>query len=84
VGGVFSNDLANQHPDRAHAILTEKANGKYLVSVRAPLNRKKGADTLCRSFQTGGGRAAAAGIDELPVAKFSEFAAQFLDHRWGV
>lgn len=77
VSGVYSNDLTNQHPDRAHAVLTEKANGHYLVSVRAPLNRKKGADELCRRFATGGGRAAAAGINDLPAAEFGEFARQF-------
>src|SRR3546814_413397 len=77
VSGVYSNDLTNQHPDRAHAVLTEKANGHYLISVRAPLNRKKGADELCRRFATGGGRAAAAGINDLPAAEFGEFARQF-------
>jgi hypothetical protein len=77
VSGVYSNDLTNLHPDRAHAVLTEKANGNFLVSVRAPLNRKKGADELCRKFPTGGGRAAAAGINDLPAAQFDEFARQF-------
>lgn len=77
VSGVYSNDLVNQFPDRAHAVLTEKGNGHYLVSVRAPLNRKKGADELCRQFPTGGGRAAAAGINDLPAAQLSAFAAAF-------
>lgn len=77
VSGVYSNDLTNLHPDRAHAVLTEKSSGNYLVSVRAPLNRKKGADELCRKFPTGGGRAAAAGINDLPAKQFAEFAKQF-------
>lgn len=77
VSGVYSNDLTNLHPDRAHAVLTEKANGGYLVSVRAPLNRKKGADELCRQFATGGGRAAAAGINDLPADQLGEFAKRF-------
>lgn len=81
VSGVYSNDLTNLHPDRAHAVLTAKSNGSYLVSVRAPLNRKTGADTLCRQFATGGGRAAAAGINDLPpdqLARFADvFAAQY-------
>ena len=77
VSGVYSNDLVNLHPDRAHAVLTEKAGGSYLVSVRAPLNRKKGADELCRSFPTGGGRAAAAGINDLPPDQVGEFMRQF-------
>ncbi|MBU3071286.1 DHH family phosphoesterase [Aestuariicella sp. G3-2] len=73
VSGVFGNDLANQFPDRAHAVLTEKANGNYLVSVRAPLNNKTGAADLCRQFATGGGRAAAAGINDLPADEFQLF-----------
>ncbi|WP_062259958.1 DHHA1 domain-containing protein [Endozoicomonas arenosclerae] len=73
VSGVFGNDLANQHPDRAHAVLTEKENGNYLVSVRAPLNNKTGAVDLCRQFPTGGGRAAAAGINDLPAQRMGEF-----------
>ena len=73
VSGVYSNDLANRHPDRAHAVLTEKANGNFLVSVRAPLNNKTGAVDLCRQFPTGGGRAAAAGINDLPADMLGDF-----------
>jgi hypothetical protein len=73
VSGVYSNDLANDHPDRAHAVLTEKANGNYLVSVRAPLNNKTGADELCMRFPTGGGRKAAAGVNDLPAGQLGDF-----------
>ncbi|MFK7730482.1 MAG: DHH family phosphoesterase [Pseudomonadales bacterium] len=73
VSGVFSNDLANENPDRAHAVLTAKANGNYLVSVRAPLNNKTGADELCMQFPTGGGRKAAAGINDLPAEMLGDF-----------
>jgi hypothetical protein len=77
VSGVYSNGLSNQNPDRAHAVLTAKANGNYLVSVRAPLNNKQGAAALCMQFPTGGGREAAAGINDLPVAMLDEFIAAF-------
>lgn len=73
VSGVYSNDLANNHPDRAHAIITQRKDGNYLVSVRAPINNKTGAVDLCKRFPTGGGRAAAAGINELPAAMLGEF-----------
>jgi hypothetical protein len=73
VSGVYSNDLANSDPDRAHAVLTAKASGCYLVSVRAPLNNKTGADELCMKFPTGGGRKAAAGINDLPGDMLQEF-----------
>ena len=80
VSGVYSNDLANAHPDRAHAVLTEKANGNYLVSVRAPLSNKVGADELCMRFPTGGGRKAAAGVNDLPVDMLDDFVDQFADY----
>jgi hypothetical protein len=75
VSGVFSNDLANLHPSRAHAVLTELEDSAYLVSVRAPKSNKQGADTLCRQFETGGGRAAAAGINRLPEPDLARFMA---------
>ncbi|MGB1309789.1 MAG: DHH family phosphoesterase [Leucothrix sp.] len=73
VSGVYGNALANQSPDRAHAVVTSKQDGHYLVSVRAPLNNKTGADEICRQFPSGGGRKAAAGINELPEAQLSTF-----------
>jgi len=79
VSGVFGNDLANQSPTRAHAVITEKVNGGFLVSVRAPLNNKRGADEICRQFDTGGGRTAAAGINDLPSEQLDEFLNVFSD-----
>jgi hypothetical protein len=79
VSGVFGNSLANQSPDKAHAVLTEKPNEageiqkQYVVSVRAPLSNKQGADEICRQFETGGGRAAAAGINQLPESEVDRF-----------
>jgi len=77
VSGVYSNDLANGFPARAHAVLTERPDGTYLVSVRAPLQNKRGADELCRKFPTGGGRAAAAGINALPGDELGAFIQAF-------
>jgi hypothetical protein len=79
VSGVLGNHLANLNPVRAHAILTNKADGNFLVSVRAPLNNKIGAADLCRKFPTGGGREAAAGINDLPESLIEDFIAQFRD-----
>jgi DHH family putative phosphoesterase len=73
VGGVYANELANKAPDKAHAILTEQVDGCYLVSIRAPLNRKYGADEVASQFQTGGGRKAAAGINSLPQQEVDNF-----------
>ena len=77
VSGVYSNDLANANPGRGHAVLTEKANGNYLVSVRAPLENRTGADDLCRRFPSGGGRKAAAGINDLPADMLEDFISDF-------
>jgi hypothetical protein len=77
VSGVFSNDLTNQYPQRAHAVVTEKANGCYLVSVRAPLDNRVGANVLCSQFESGGGREAAAGINDLPADQLGEFIDKF-------
>lgn len=65
VSGVYSNVLSNEYPDRAHVILTEKHDGDYLVSIRAPLSQLEGADEVAGQFKTGGGRKGAAGINAL-------------------
>ncbi len=75
VSGVFANNLANNFPDRAHAILTRQDGNSFVVSVRAPLSNKTGADEVCRQFKSGGGRMAAAGINNLPQGEFDNFVA---------
>ncbi|MHB1247395.1 MAG: acetyltransferase [Sulfuriferula sp.] len=77
VSGVFGNRLATDHPERAHAVLTHKPGGGYVVSVRAPQTTKAGADVLCSSFATGGGRRGAAGINHLPEVGLEEFVNRF-------
>jgi len=78
VGGVYANALAQAEPERAHALLTELPEGGFVVSVRAPLARRDGADALCRQFETGGGRKAAAGINQLPEAALDDFIKAFI------
>lgn len=78
VSGVHANALASAAPERAHALLTERPDGDFVVSVRAPLVAPDGADALCRQFPTGGGRRAAAGINRLPADAFREFVDAFL------
>ena len=75
--GVMGNDLAKQNPDRAHALLIDMGDGGYRVSVRAPYNRKRGADQLCRQFDSGGGRKAAAGINHLTYNQLADFLQKF-------
>jgi hypothetical protein len=83
VAGVFINERAREQPEQPHALLVANDDATYTVSVRAPLaggsegGVRQGADVLCRRFPTGGGRAAAAGINVLPAARVEEFLRQF-------
>ena len=77
ISGVFGNQLAVESPAQAHAVLSAKPDGGYVVSVRAPLLAKSGADDLCSQFETGGGRKGAAGINHLPESELGRFIAAF-------
>ena len=77
VSGAFGNTLASDFPVRAHAVLTQRRDGAFVVSVRAPLSTHSGADTLCSRFATGGGRKKAAGINMLPENELPRFIQAF-------
>ncbi len=77
VSGAFGNTLASAFPDRAHAVLTQRSDGAFVVSVRAPLSTNSGADILCSRFATGGGRKGAAGINRLPENELPRFMRAF-------
>lgn len=80
VAGVFSNTLARERPDMAHGLIIPNTDGTLRISVRAPLSNRTGADVLCRQFPTGGGRAAAAGINYLPPEQAKMFLKAFTEH----
>ena len=80
VNGTFANRLALLEPHRAHAVLTPKTGGGYLVSVRTGDKRGRSAVDFCRAFG-GGGRATAAGIDRLEAHQLESFIAAF-DAAW--
>lgn len=73
VAGVYINEKAREDRARAHALLVDNGDSTLLVSLRAPLDRRTGADTLCRAFPSGGGRPAAAGINKLPGEMLPDF-----------
>ncbi|WP_321813061.1 MULTISPECIES: acetyltransferase [unclassified Paraburkholderia] len=77
VRGVFANALAIEEPEYAHAVLSVNPDGNYAVSVRAPLERPRGADELCRAFPGGNGRVSAAGIDCLDSKRLDQFCSAF-------
>lgn len=76
VRGEFANLVARREPARAHAVLTIRGDGRYVVSIRAPLDRPRGVDALCRQFG-GNGRVAAGGIGGLDPARLDAFVAAF-------
>ena len=77
ISGVFSNHKAREQPEAAHAVIVKNEDDTLQISVRAPLAARENADTLCRRFPSGGGRAAAAGINHLPEAMLGEFTEAF-------
>ena len=82
VVGSFANELAAAAPAMAHAVLQADRRGAYVVSLRAPQAAPGGADAFCRGFG-GGGRAGAAGIDDLPADQLPRFVAALSAARWG-
>jgi hypothetical protein len=75
--GTLANDLAKAFAGNAVAIVSPKANGDYLVSVRVPRTSSVSAEAFCRRFPSGGGRHTAAGINDLPSAELEGFATLF-------
>ena len=77
VSGTLANRLALDDPQRAHAVITPRVAGGYLVSVRSPRGGGPSAVEFCRRFPTGGGRRAAAGVDVLPESHLNDFLEAF-------
>jgi hypothetical protein len=77
VGGVLANQLAAREAGAAFAILSVDADGHYLVSVRSGTPEHCSASGLCEQFPGGGGRRAAAGINQLPASELAPFIARF-------
>ncbi len=75
IGGL-ANELANAHPQQAQAVLKARADGDFVVSVRAPVRAPHGASAFCARFG-GAGRETAAGIDRLPAHELGRFVEAF-------
>jgi hypothetical protein len=80
IAGVFANKLSSPLATRSFAVLTEKADGSYIVSVRSGQPATRGANGLCEQFAGGGGRKAAAGINSLPAGELDVFAKVFSEY----
>ena len=77
VSGMLASYASQKNPDQAIVVIRAKGSHSYVVSVRASRSAKRGADQLCREFPTGGGRFAAAGINDLPEVRLGEFLSRF-------
>ncbi|MGU7775025.1 acetyltransferase [Burkholderia sp. MR1-5-21] len=75
--GMLANERMRSQPGAALAVLSPRADGGLVVSVRVPDGRPLGADDFCRGFATGGGRKRAGGINHLPETEFDAFVACF-------
>lgn len=80
ISGVLANRLAVQQDGGSFAVLNERGDGDYLVSVRSGAPSAFSACGFCQQFDTGGGRKAAAGINRLPARDLERFMACFRDY----
>ena len=72
ISGTLAHIIAEEEPDIPHIIATELENNALLISLRAPANEPTGAGEVCAKFG-GGGRAAAGGVDALPINNITDF-----------
>ncbi|MYM37610.1 hypothetical protein GTP38_25115 [Duganella sp. FT94W] len=75
--GVLANRLAASTPGASCAVVLTRRDGDYVISVRSAQPATHSASALCRQFDGGGGRAAAAGVNRLPAAELARFIACF-------
>ncbi|MCU6434888.1 hypothetical protein LPB67_14015 [Undibacterium sp. Jales W-56] len=80
ISGLLANRLAEQDKCLSFAVLSEKTDGSFLVSVRAANPRLKPASEFCACFPGGGGRRAAAGVNSLPASELSAFTTRFFSY----
>ena len=80
ISGLLANKLKEKSKDKSFAVLTQKSDGSYLVSIRTADPKNKSASKFCSAFETGGGRQAAAGINNLAVEDLAQFSKRFFTY----
>lgn len=80
ISGLLANKLKDESKDKSFAVLTQKPDGSYVVSVRTADPKNKSASGFCSAFSSGGGRQAAAGINSLPVEELALFSKKFFSY----
>lgn len=73
ISGTYANLLAAASRDRSFAVLNDRGDGSFCVSVRSAQPDARPANVLCARFPGGGGRRGAAGINALAGAAVDEF-----------
>lgn len=77
MSGVLANMLKQQSRDKSFAVLSTKAEGGFIVSIRSAAPEHCPASTFCSGFATGGGRQSAGGINHLAETGVEDFAQRF-------
>ena len=77
ISGTFANLLATASRDKSFAVLNERSDGSFCVSVRSAEPAARPANVFCDGFPGGGGRRGAAGINSLPGAAIGAFVEAF-------
>ncbi len=80
ISGLLANKLALNTNDKSFAVLTQKTDGDYVVSIRSADPINKPASNFCSAFPSGGGRQSAAGINRLPVQELAFFSQRFFSY----
>jgi hypothetical protein len=77
ISGVIANALSHHRPDASHAVIVPNSATCFMVSIRVPEGCGVRADSFCREFDSGGGRATAGGINHLPARDLDDFLHRF-------
>lgn len=80
VSGVLANRVAAAQGTCSFAVLTPCPDGAFVVSVRSGAPGTHPANVLCEAFPGGGGRRAAAGINQLAAADVERFVRAFSNY----
>jgi hypothetical protein len=80
MSGMLANQLSQDRQHQSFAVLTQREDGDYLVSVRSASPEQHPAHVFCTNFPSGGGRQLAAGINSLPAAQLEQFSQHFFSY----
>ncbi len=80
ISGIFANRLAAGGAGKSFAVLSEQSSGCFGVSVRSGAPNALPAHRFCETFDGGGGRKLAAGVNRLPADQVDAFRDRFFGY----